>query len=299
MGSGTSSKGGILGTPQAQQSISSAMQVPNQQMPNYMHTQPATPLGAPGQRLAGREAAAGLPGVTSTEAMDQRRSQPLNQIGDMSFAQPAVMPPSGMFGQSAQRPQAMTIDEFARSGLMGPTTQEARNPVEYQGSMRDPELVRRYEAYTSGQTQQPMQQESSQDLMARMNQARQAGLQVGPTPNQPPNPYTGMSPVQLQQMNDMRMQQMQADAMRRQPPIFNPGMDPRPQPYSQPSQPYQRQSPFGMPMQQPMYQMPYQQQPYQMPYQMPMYQQPMYQQRVSPGMFGGLASLFGGMRGFF
>jgi hypothetical protein len=52
---------------------------------------------------------------------------------------------------------AMTIDEFASSGLMGPTTQEYRSPVEYQGSMRDPELVRRYEAYTSGQTPQASQ----------------------------------------------------------------------------------------------------------------------------------------------
>jgi hypothetical protein len=59
---------------------------------------------------------------------------------------PAVGTPSaGMQGE--QQPQVMSIDEFARSPLMGPTTQEARSPVEYQGSMRDPELVRRYEQY--------------------------------------------------------------------------------------------------------------------------------------------------------
>ena len=168
-----------------------------------------------GERLAGQEYAAGFPGVTTEQALEARRPQPLRQIGDMSFAQPAVMPPSETFGQSAQRPQAMTIDEFARSPLMGPTTQEARNPVEYQGSMRDPELVRRYEQYTSGQIQQPVRQESPQDFMARMNQVRQARLQFGPTPGQPQNPYASMS-EQMQQMNEqMRMQQMnQQNAMR-------------------------------------------------------------------------------------
>lgn len=170
-----------------------------------------------------------------------RAAQPLRQINDMGFAQPAVMPPSGTFGQSAQRPQAMTIDEFRRSPLMGPTTQEVRMPIEFEGGMYDPVLVSRYEQYRSGVSQQPMQLESSQDFMARMNQARQAGLQVGPTPNQPPNPYTGMSPVQLQQMNELiRMKQMQAAAaarnqvpMQYRPPMQQPMM----QPYQQRVQP--------------------------------------------------------------
>jgi len=215
--------------------------------------------------------------------MQTQPAQPLNQIGDMSFAQPAVMPTQPQPAQ--QQPLAMSIDEFARSPLMGAMTQEARNPVEYQGSMRDPELVRRYEAYTSGQIQQPMQQESPQDFMARMNQVRQARLQFGPTPGQPQNPYVGMSTDQLQQMNEqIRMQRMQADAaMRNQVPWYMrpPGMNEQPSPTWQPSQPYQRQMPYQMPYQQPMYQ-----QPYQSPF----------QRSMSP--FGGLAALFSRMRGF-
>jgi len=214
--------------------------------------------------------------------MQTQPAQPLNQIGDMSFAQPAGTPmqprmsrddfqrdyyargnmtvgaPSfadqqinaaydqytGQAQPAQQQPRAMSIDEFARSPLMGATTMEFRNPVEYQGSMRDPELVRRYEQYTSGQIQQPMQQESSQDLLSRMNQARQAGFQFGPTPNQP---YQRQMPYQM---------------------------------------PYQQQMRYQMP-----YQMPYRQPMYQMPYQMPMSRQ-----RMPLNMFGGLGSLFGFMR---
>jgi len=203
--------------------------------------------------------------------MQTQPAQPLNQIGDMSFAQPAVMP---------MQPR-MSRDEFQRDYY-------ARgNMTVGAPSFADQQINAAYDQYT-GQAQpaQTAQPESSQDLLSRMNQARQAGLQVGPTPNQPPNPYAGMGTGQLQQMNEMiRMQQMQADAaMRNQVPWYMrpPGMNEQPSPYSSPSQPYQRQMPYQMPYRQPMYQMPY--------------QMPMSRQRMPLNMFGGLGSLFGFMR---
>lgn len=81
-------------------------------------------------------------------------------------------------------------------------------------------------------------QQDQQMSMDALNQARQAGLQVGPTPNQVPNPYAGMSVPQLQQMNEqirMQQMQMQANALqgRRLAPQVNDQMQ---QPMQQPMQ---------------------------------------------------------------
>jgi hypothetical protein len=47
----------------------------------------------------------------------------------------------------------MSIDDFSKSPLMGPTTMEYRQPVEFEGGMYDPKLVERYQDYvnTGGQ----------------------------------------------------------------------------------------------------------------------------------------------------
>ena len=138
---------------------------------------------------------------------------------------PAPMPAPGLAQQMntmtpGQAP--MSIDEFARSGMMGPTTQEFRAPVAYNGGMHDPALVSAYQSYIGGDQQRMAQNpmgmqgdafRAQQMSMDALNQARQAGLQVGPTPGQPPNPYARMSVPQLQQMNEqIRMQQMQMQA---------------------------------------------------------------------------------------
>lgn len=47
----------------------------------------------------------------------------------------------------------MSIDEFSKSGLMGPTTMELREPVEFEGGMYDPALVSAYKDYTGGTNQ--------------------------------------------------------------------------------------------------------------------------------------------------
>ena len=84
--------------------------------------------------------------------------------------------------------------------------------------MRDPALVSAYQSYIGGDQQRMAQnpmgmqgdvQQAQQMSMDALNQARQAGLQVGPTPGQPPNPYASMPVPQRQQMNEqIRMQQM-------------------------------------------------------------------------------------------
>ena len=54
-------------------------------------------------------------------------------------------------GQMPSQPgRQMTIDEFSRSGLMPPTTQEFRNPVSFNGGMYDPALVSAYQNFTAG-----------------------------------------------------------------------------------------------------------------------------------------------------
>lgn len=119
----------------------------------------------------------------------------------------------------------MSIDEFSRSSLMGPTTQEVRPLIEFEGSMRDPELVRRYEQYRSGGSQQDFAtmlaeaQQAQQSSLDSMYQARRAGLQFGPTPNQPPNPYASMSVPQRQAMIQSMNQQ---NAMRSSKGGFQP-----------------------------------------------------------------------------
>jgi hypothetical protein len=240
---------------------------------------------------------------TQPAYMQTQPAQPVRQIGDMSFVEPAVMPPSGTFGapsfadaqpggnmiapaQPAVMPTQPRMRESSRERYILKAPPKDYDPSVHQlgfGVMQQP---------TQGPAQIPAgmqgdQLREQQAALDAMNQARQAGLQVGPTPNQPPNPYERMGIGQLQQMNEMiRMQQMQADAaMRNQVPWYMrpPGMNERPSPYSSPSQPYQRQMPYQMPYQQPMYQQPY---------------QPAFQRPMSPFGYGGLAALFSRMRGF-
>lgn len=52
-------------------------------------------------------------------------------------------------GSNTTTEPVMSIDEFSRSGLMGPTTMEWRDPVEFEGGMYDPELVKRYQEYSN------------------------------------------------------------------------------------------------------------------------------------------------------
>jgi hypothetical protein len=137
--------------------------------------------------------------------MQTQPAQPLNQIGDMSFAQPAGTP---------MQPR-MSRDEFERDYY-------AKGNLTFGApSFADEQINAAYDQYT-GQAQpaQTAQPESSQDLLSRMNQARQAGFQFGPTPNQP---YQRQMPYQMPYQQQMRYQM-----------------------------------PYQMPYRQPMYQMPYQ-----------------------------------------
>ena len=125
------------------------------------------------------------------------------------------------FDPNSVAPGQMTIDQFARSGMMGPTTQEARNPVQFEGKSYDPALVSAFQNYRSGAsaTPQPTQmglgslamqrQQTGQtdpgmmQMMQRMQAMQQqgGGIQAGPTPGQPANPFSGMSQQQLIAMN--------------------------------------------------------------------------------------------------
>ena len=170
-----------------------------------------------------------LPGfANSLQASQQRMAQDPN--ANMMRTQPAIPNAMNPVAQPAQPQGPMSIDDFARSGLMGPTTQEARNPIEFEGSMRDPALVSAYQRYIGGDQQRMAQNpmgmqedafRAQQMSMDALNQARQAGLQVGPTPNQPPNPFASMSIPQRQQMNEqIRMQRQMPFQM--QPQMNNP-----------------------------------------------------------------------------
>jgi hypothetical protein len=49
----------------------------------------------------------------------------------------------------------MTIDQFARSGMMGPTTNELRSPVQFEGGSYDPALVSAFQKYRGGASATP------------------------------------------------------------------------------------------------------------------------------------------------
>jgi hypothetical protein len=123
----------------------------------------------------------------------------------------------------------MTIDQFARSGMMGPTTNEFRNPVQFEGGSYDPALVSAFQNYRSGAsaTPQPTQmglgslamqrQQTGQmdpgmmQMMQRM-QAMQQQPQMTPMGPMTPQQIASMTPDMRQQMNAM---QNQADMQRR------------------------------------------------------------------------------------
>ena len=146
------------------------------------------------------------------QASQQRMAQDPN--ANMMRTQPGLPLPPVMARAE------MSIDEFSRSGMMGPTTQEFRNPIEFEGSMRDPELVRRHQQYMGGgQQQQRLENETFgpvPDSMRQMpiggfGQPDQASMQaqINDLARRRADPYA------------MQMQ-MEADALqgRRQAPPF-------------------------------------------------------------------------------
>jgi hypothetical protein len=139
---------------------------------NMMRTQPGMPIGMP---------------ITAQTG----------QLGQPQTAQPQTLSTSGW------KPQRMSIDDFARSVQMGPTTQEFRSPIEFEGSMRDPELVRRYQQYAQNMRgdQQRMAQNPMYPAATNMQmEADQAAMEM-----QAALQGRRLAP----QMNDqMRMQQM-------------------------------------------------------------------------------------------
>ncbi len=101
------------------------------------------------QSVSDAQATAYPPTISAVDFVAKPPLRPLGQSQPGRVPANIQMPSqSGMLGQPGQ---SMSIDQFERSGFMGPMTQEYRNPVDYQGSMRDPAAVRAYEAFTAGQ----------------------------------------------------------------------------------------------------------------------------------------------------
>lgn len=85
------------------------------------------------------------------------------------------------FDANSVAPGQMTIDQFARSGMMGPTTQEFRNPVQFEGGSYDPALVSAFQNYRAGTSQaaQPQQQMPMNQIGdMRFMQPDQASMQA-------------------------------------------------------------------------------------------------------------------------
>lgn len=177
-------------------------------------------------------------GAGQMRGMQQMMPQ-MGQIASRAPSRPSAAPNSGKGGMlaEAQRnapqpfdansaaPGQMTIDQFARSGMMGPTTQEFRNPVQFEGGSYDPALVSAFQNYRAGtgqaaQTpqQMPMRQIGDMGFMQPDQASMQA--QMDDMARRRADPATMQ--MQMQAMQDQgRMQAPQGIAALR--PQMTPG----------------------------------------------------------------------------
>ena len=206
--------------------------IPGMMQPGTMQpTQPGTMQpGQPGAMQATQHAA-----QQAAYQAQQPMMSPSNPGEMRSFG---VIP--GMMQPQPAQPQPATPYVGAVNGTETPeqlaimAANQSRSPQERAQAMQD-------ELFNSRGRAQARQDElfnSQQNSFDKLNAARQAGFQVGPTPNQPPNPYAAMSTGDLQQMNEqIRMQQMQQQMQYRQGPFGSQmGMPPQMQ-YRQPMYP--------------------------------------------------------------
>jgi hypothetical protein len=138
--------------------------------------------------------------------------QMMPQIGQMAARTPSrqsAAPSSGKggglgapqpFNPNSVAPGQMTIDQFARSGMMGPTTQEARNPVQFEGKSYDPALVSAFQNYRSGASATP--QPTQMGLGSLAMQRQQTG-QMDPRMMQMMRRLQGGVPQPAQQTGGM------------------------------------------------------------------------------------------------
>jgi hypothetical protein len=108
----------------------------------------------------------------------------------------------------------MTIDQFARSGMMGPTTNEFRNSVQFEGGSYDPALVSAFQKYRSNASAAPqptqmglgalaMRQDPQMDPgMMQMMQRLQGGMP------QPAQQTGGMMPPGMAAPGEARISAM-------------------------------------------------------------------------------------------
>jgi len=160
-------------------------------------------------------------------------------------AQPGRSGKGALLANTPQAPEQLAMMQARQAGMqVGPTPNQPPNPYAGMSTAELQQMNAQMNSYQQ-QMQQQMQMQQQlapQDPMQQATQyygtpqipqmqARQAGMQVGPTPNQPPNPYAGMSTAELQEMNA----QMQQRAQMQQQMQIQPGQQLAPQnPMQQP-----------------------------------------------------------------
>lgn len=175
-------------------------------------------------------------GIAATQAGQQSIASAMQQPNTTMQNTTPPAAPTGAPTQVSAQPGVMSIDEFKRSPLMGPTTQEVRTPIEFEGGMHDPELVRRYEQYRSGQTQTPMSQQLPPWAQGAVNQRAMAfNLPMYNRPVQYPayQSYPAYQPYQMPYQMPYQQQMYQPYQMPYRQPMYQPMM----QPYQQNVQP--------------------------------------------------------------